>query len=233
MARLLVLVEGETEETFVNEVLRPHLYGSVEYGYEIVSARLIGNARQRDRRGGIRAWSSVRHDILSHLKEDQGSVVTTMVDYYALPQTGGRAWPGRAEAGRLPFARKATTVENALFADISQNMDRNFDVRRFIPFVMMHEFEGLLFSDCDRFASGIGQPDLAPKFQAIRDQFTNPEEINDSPVTSPSKRVQQLVPGYQKPLLGTLAVIEIGLDKLRVECPHFQHWIERLETWQI
>lgn len=233
MARLLVLVEGETEETFVNEILRPHLYGSVEYGYEKVGARLIGNARQRDRRGGIRSWSSVRSDTLGHLKEDQGSVVTTMVDYYALPQTGARAWPGRAEAGRLPFAQKAVMVEDALHTDIRQNMGRNFDARRFIPFVMMHEFEGLLFSDCDRFASGIGRPDLAPKFQTIRDQFATPEEINDSSITAPSKRVQKLVPGYQKPLLGVLAVIEIGLDKLRAECPHFRHWIERLETWQI
>src|SRR5262245_53172139 len=111
-------------------------YGRVEYGYEIVSARLIGNARQRDRRGGIRSWSSVRSDILSHLKEDQGSVVTTMVDYYALPQTGGRAWPGRSRAGVLPFAKKASTVEDALFTDISQNMGGNFAARRFIPFVM-------------------------------------------------------------------------------------------------
>jgi hypothetical protein len=227
MDRLLIHVEGETEETVVNEVLRPHLY---KYGYKKVSARLLGNARQRDRRGGIRAWSSVRNDILQHLKEDQGAVVTTMVDYYALPQAGGRAWPGRAEAGTLPFPQKASTVEDALLAEIRQEMGKNFDARRFIPFVMIHEFESLLFSDCDRFAYGIGQPDLAQKFQAIRDQFTNPEEINDSPTTAPSKRVQKLVPGYEKPLLGTLAVIEIGLDRIRAECPHFRYWIERLET---
>lgn len=227
MDRLLIHVEGETEETVVNEVLRPHLY---QYGYKKISARLLGNARQRDRRGGIRAWSSVRNDILQHLKEDQGAVVTTMVDYYALPQAGGRAWPGRAEAGMLPFPQKASTVEDALLAEIRQEMGKNFDARRFIPFVMIHEFEGLLFSDCDRFAYGIGQPDLAQKFQAIRDQFTNPEEINDSPTTAPSKRVQKLVPGYEKPLLGTLAVIEIGLDRIRAECPHFRYWIERLET---
>lgn len=51
VTRLLIHVEGETEETFVNEVLRPHLLHS---GYARVSARLLGNARQRDRRGGIR-----------------------------------------------------------------------------------------------------------------------------------------------------------------------------------
>lgn len=93
MTRLLIHVEGETEESFVNEVLAPHLYG---FGYSKVSARLVGNARQRDRRGGIRAWSAIRLDILRHLKEDAGCLSTTMVDFYALPQTGERAWPGRA-----------------------------------------------------------------------------------------------------------------------------------------
>ena len=69
MTRLLIHVEGETEETFVHQVLASHLYGC---GYSKVSARLLGNARQRDRRGGIRSWSAVRKDILRHLKEDAG-----------------------------------------------------------------------------------------------------------------------------------------------------------------
>lgn len=60
---------------------------------------------------------------------------------------------------------------------------------------------------------------------------SSPEEINDSPVTAPSKRVALLVPGYQKPLLGLLAVLEIGLDAIRRECPHFRAWLDTLEGW--
>lgn len=67
MTRLLVHVEGETEESFVNEVLGPHL---LRCGYSSVNARLVGNARARSRRGGIRSWAVVRKDIVSHLKED-------------------------------------------------------------------------------------------------------------------------------------------------------------------
>lgn len=226
MSRLLVHVEGETEETFVNEILAPHLCG---YGYRKVSARLVGNARLRDRRGGIRAWSAVRNDILNHLREDPGCSATTMVDYYALPRSGGKEWPGRADAGLLPFAQKSPSVNAALHADICRDMGGRFNPQRFIPFVMMHEFEGMLFSDCERFASGIGQPPLTTKFQAIRNQFNSPEEINDSPLTAPSKRVQDLVPGYEKPLLGTLAILEIGLEPIRRECPHFALWLAQLE----
>lgn len=228
MSRLLIHVEGETEETFVNEVLASHLY---EFGYTKVSARLLGNARQRDRRGGIRAWSAVRKDILNHLKEDANSLSTTMVDYYALPQTGERAWPGRADALQLVFAEKAASVENALLADVCNEMGDDFDPNRFVPYVIMHEFEGLLFSDATRFGQGIGMPELSPKFQAIRDQYATPEEINDSPQTAPSKRILNLVPGYEKPLMGTLAILEIGLDAIRQECPLFRGWMERLEQW--
>ncbi len=228
MDRLLILVEGQTEETFVNEILGPHLYNQ---GYTQVGARLMGNARQRDRRGGIRAWFSVRGDIIRHLKEDIGCLVTTMIDYYGLPQTGAKAWPGRGEAAVLPFAQKAATVENALTKDIHREMGSALHPGRFLPFVMMHEFEGLLFSDCDGFSRGIGRPDLAEAFRKIREQFSSPEEINDSPVTAPSKRVIQLVQAYQKPLLGTLAILEIGLDAIRRECPHFRSWLSKLEEW--
>lgn len=227
MARLLVHVEGETEETFVNEVLAPHLYHN---GFTSVSARLIGNARQRSRRGGIRAWSAVRCDILRHLREDISCLTTTMVDYYGLPQSGSREWPGRGTSVSLPFSQKANYVQTELLTDICLNMGDDFNQDRFIPYVMMHEFEGLLFSDCDRFAVGIGRPFLAQHLQEIRNQFDTPEEINDSPMTAPSKRVKNLIEDYEKPLFGTLAILEIGLEAIRRECPHFRSWLERLEN---
>lgn len=226
MARLLIHVEGQTEETFVNEVLSGHLY---HFGFVTVGARLVGNCRQRNRRGGIRGWNTVRRDITNHLKEDRRCIVTTMVDYYALPQTGDKAWPGRAEARTLPFSQKPLIVEDLLLRDIRAAMGDDFNPRRFVPFVVMHEFEGLLFSDPSRFAQGIGRPDLTFTFQEIRDQFETPEEINDSPITAPSKRIEDIVPGYEKPLMGTLAVREIGFEAILRECPHFRDWINRLE----
>jgi len=228
MARLLIHVEGETEEAFVNELLADHLHA---FGYELVSARLIGNARLRERRGGIRAWNTVKKDILNHLRGDSGCLATMMVDYYGLPQMGDKAWPGRAEAGNLPYAQKSTCVETALLRDVAQDLGGEFEARRFLPFVVMHEFEGLLFSDCVVFAEAIARPQLGQPFQGIRQQFATPEEINDSPVTAPSKRVEDLVPGYEKPLLGTLAAIKMGLATIRRECPHFREWLERLEAW--
>ena len=223
MSRILVHVEGQTEENFVNTVLAPHLYN---FGYTSVSARLLGNARQRSRRGGIRPWRSVRTDIVNHLAADQTTLATTMVDYYGLPHT----WPGREQAGRQKALReRAASVEQAVLEDISSSIGGAFDPRRFVPYVVMHEFEGLLFSDPDRFARGIGRLDLSPKLQAVRDEFSTPEEINDSPDTAPSRRVLNLCEGYQKPVMGVLAAEAVGLDAIRKECPLFNGWIEALE----
>ena len=222
MLRLLLHVEGQTEETFVNEVLGGHLLRS---GYRTVSARLVGNPRMK--RGGIRPWPSVKRDILRHLKEDRSAIAAIMVDYYGLPHD----WPGRPEAPRrVSTHEKAQCVESALLEDIAIEMGSRFDARRFVPLVVMHEFEALLFSDPDRFASAIGMSDLAQDFHKIRREFACPEDINDSTVTAPSKRIEALFPGYEKPLFGVFAAMEIGLPRMRQECPHFDDWLVRLES---
>ena len=121
-------------------------------------------------------------------------------------------------------------VEESMAEDLIADMGNRVNPQRFVPFVVMHEFEGLLFSDCAAFSNGIGRPNLESDFRAIRNQFATPEEIDDSPLTAPSKRIQALVPGYQKPLLGTLAALTIGLARIRGECPHFNEWLDRLES---
>src|SRR5262245_41389074 len=227
MGRLLIHVEGETEEMIVNELLARPLLGC---GYERVGARLLGNARQRHRRGGIRGWSTVKRDIIRHLSEDRGCIPTTMVDYYGLPATGDRAWPGREQATGLVPATKAPHVEAVLLDDVAQEMERDFDRRRFVPFVVIHEFEGLLFSDCADFARGVGRPTLAPQLQAVRGAFETPGHINDSASTAPSRRVEGIVPGYVTPLFGNLAALEIGLKKSQAACPHFNAWLIELKN---
>ena len=94
----------------------------------------------------------------------------------------------------------------------------------------MHEFEALLFRDCHLFSRGIGRQDLQSEFISARNQFNSPEEINDSPETAPSKRILRILPYYQKPFHGNLAILEIGLVTLRRECPHFHGWLSTLET---
>jgi Domain of unknown function (DUF4276) len=209
MARLLIHVEGETEAQFVDELLRDFL---VERGYSTVAARLHGNARQKSDRGGGKSWESVRREIIRHLSGDRDLVVTTMVDFYALPSS----W--YAKVG----SKDPLRIEQAMAADIG------FPAGRFLPFVMMHEFEALLFSDCATLCKSVDHQGLEPLFSKIRADFASPEEINDSPQTAPSKRILALMPRYRKVRHGVTAARAIGLERMRAECPHFSDWLEKL-----
>ena len=144
---LVVHVEGQTEERFVDALLAPHLGNR---GYSAVRAGFVGGMQ-----GGITSWTVAQRDIVNHLEEDPLCIATTMVDYYGLPATGGSRWPGRAQASELPFTEKAPAIEDALLASVLERMGAAFDGRRFVPYVMMHEFEALLFSDCDAFARAV------------------------------------------------------------------------------
>lgn len=78
MVRLHVLVEGQTEETFVKNVLQIHFNGRGIYLYP----RLIGKPGHR---GGIGEYPRARRDILTTLKQDAGALCTRMFDYYGMP----------------------------------------------------------------------------------------------------------------------------------------------------
>ena len=148
-----------------------------------------------------------------------------MVDYYALPATEPGGWPGRATASTAQFDQKSSIVQTACslsFANAAEDISVS---KRFIPFVVMHEFEALLFSDCVEFARAIGHPDLSAKFLDIRQQFASPEHINDAQETAPSKRIALLFARYEKPLNGVIAANRIGLKVIRQECPLFGRWL--------
>lgn len=218
MSRLLILVEGQTEKRFVNEVLAPRLSGFGVYA---------GATMIKARGSGIGRWEGALKRIVGFLKQDGGQVVSTMVDYYGMPPN----WPARASdppSGATP-SQIAEPIERAMLDAVVGKLGGDFDSSRFVPYVMMHEFEAMLFSDCAAFGDGIGRYDLADAFQSIRDEFANPEAIDDSPDYAPSKRIKKLMCEYQKPLMGMWATERIGLAAIREECPHFRGWVGRLE----
>ncbi len=227
--RLIVNVEGQTELGFVDQLLAPHLY---TFGYTSVAARIIGH-RQNTSRRGICEWQAASRDFVTRLRADQQLWQTMMVDFYRMPKSGQDAWPGRETAIHGSAAQKAQMVENAILEAIRQQLAAKRSeptVIRFVPFVVMHEFEGLLFSQPNVLASAIGEESIASKLTKIQRQFETPEDINDSPETSPSKRLLQMLPRYNKVLMGVEAAKEIGLPTIRSECPHFGAWLSKLES---
>ena len=109
MKRLHVLVEGQTEETFVRDVLGPHLaaFGTAATPVLLKTKRVKSGGAFR---GGVTCTEQVLGDIRRLLGDGGVVAVTTMIDYYALPED----FPGMASRPPgLPAARVAH-VEAAL-----------------------------------------------------------------------------------------------------------------------
>lgn len=155
------------------------------------------------------------------MKQDSGpdSWFTTMIDLYKLPAD----FPGVSDycRERDPIKR-VRLLEGILASDL--------DNARFIPYIQVHEFEALLFSDPEGFSIAFpaNAKDVST-LKTIRKSFETPEHIDDGECSAPSKRIVSLLPDYDKVSAGPLVAKQIGLPRLRAECLHFDDWLERLE----
>jgi len=211
--RVYVVVEGQTEESFVTNLLAEVLWPRQVYLTPIVL-------------GGRTSYSRVKRDAIRILKQDRTAFCSTMLDLYGL----GPGFPGMPLPLHTPNLEKVRRVEAAVKDDICHAVPHSRPDVRFLPYLQLHEYEGLLFSDAPAFAAAIRQPHLTRPFQTIRASFQTPEDINDDANTAPSKRVLQAYPSYSKVIDGTLAARAVGIETMRRECPHFHEWLERLEA---
>ena len=100
---------------------------------------------------------------------------------------------------------------------------------KFHAYLMTHEFEALLFARPEEICTAFHSPGILKDLEGIRASFQTPEDINDDPQTAPSKRIMQVLPGYQKTVHGPMLTRRIGLDILRRGCHHFSEWLGWLE----
>lgn len=219
MIRLHVICEGQTEEMFVNELMAPAFFHK---GIQLIPA-LVGKPGHK---GGNFRFERLLADVKNRLLGDRTAYCTTFFDYYGLPQSflGKEALSAQAD-----IRDKAQALQQAMVEELTREIGAD-PMRRFIPFVQMYEFEALLFSDPEAFARGLDKNGLMGDIAAVKSQFETPEHINNSPVTAPSKRVEALIPNYQKPLMGTLAALEVGLNVMRRECQLFNDWLTSIES---
>ncbi|WP_045588643.1 DUF4276 family protein [Vibrio vulnificus] len=214
-----VICEGQTEESFVNELLvEPFAHKGI-----YLKPALIGRPGHK---GGNFKFERLAPDVEKRLLADKNCYCTTFFDFYGLPET----FPGKNAVNATASVQdKANALQDALNEKLVEKIGEDA-MRRFIPYVQMYEFEGLLFSDPQKMAEGMDRSDLVQAFTDIADAFDTPEQINNSPQTAPSKRIENLIRGYEKPLLGTLAALEVGLDKMREQCPQFDAWLKKIEA---
>lgn len=218
MTKIFISVEGQTEETFVTEVLKPYFEPQQLYLIPVlVKTRRMPNAP--DFRGGFVPYQKIKKELQSLLGDTSVAAVSTMYDFYAL----GRDFPGMDTIPNGSGRDRVAHLEQFLLGDI--------DSRRFRPYLQLHEFESFLFVDVETTANLLlGDNNALQELQNINRQFPTPEEIDDDPNSAPSKRIERIFPEYQKVLDGPLITIEVGLEKLRTTCAHFNAWLTWLES---
>lgn len=215
MKRLIIICEGPTEQAFCNDLLRDY-FQSKDI---ILEAPTIKHSN-----GGIVSWDTLRKQIVRHLNEGN-SIVSLFVDYYRI-----------RDSYRFPGWMDSKTIKNIyermhyLFERMSLNMDEKLR-SRFVPYIQLHEFEGLLFSDISVFQNNFTKNELNfSLLESAVNSADTPEEINNGPATAPSERLKKAVCGYDKVTDGAFLALEIGLETIREKCILFNEWIERLET---
>ena len=222
--RLLLYVEGLTEELFVRRVLRRHLAPfQVRVEEPILAVTTHG---PRARRGGFVNWPAIEADLRSIFlsKPDPNLRFSTLLDVYAMPP-GVPGYPGTAESGH----RSAQQV-----GEIESAWSRHFREPRFVPYLQRHEFEALVIANPDALAR------IFPQHREALEQLIRPalagrtaEDVNDGRTTHPSARLAQAIPEYRerKASYGFFAVAEAGLPSVRARCPRFDAWLRRWEEW--
>lgn len=218
MIRVAALVEGPTERNFGQLILAPHLARH----HVAFHPKVIGKPGHK---GGNR-WSIAQREILALLRQGFAHC-TTMFDFYALPSD----WPGRKDARQKDLMKTAAAraIETAIEADIASAMNLKPQDLPFSAYLSLHEFEALLFSAPAILAGVTMGTNDAEKFAAIVTASGTCEDINDEPLTAPSKRILQIAPRYKKNSDGPVAAQRIGLQTMRDQCLHFHQWLTRLE----
>ena len=220
---VFLVVEGPTEQLFVERVLAPCLSPSGLHFH----ATQIPN---RGGRGGDVRFERAAKGVSNFLKQRHDTFVGTFFDYYGLKE-----WPRLAEVramnGPSP-ADIANVLNEAATADLTARLP-DIDVRRrFFPFLAVHEFEALLFSDAAKLSSASGIPE--PLIRAALEEAGDPERIDRSPETAPSKRLAAWSKGqYGKTTTGIAAAQSIGSPAMRAACSNFDAWLSLIENAMI
>lgn len=198
MVRLAISVEGSTEQHFVSKLLVPHLQRNQ------IDAKplLLG------RNGGDVSLSRIKKD-LNRLAKSFDKV-TTLYDFYGF-------------RGKSTDETKES-LEQKILDSVAESLQG-----RILPYVQMYEFEGLLFSSPNAMENMIQENGIKNWAQGVLNKFNgNPEDIDDSEQTAPSKRLLEHT-GYIKTIHGPDIAKAAGLDALRKTCSGFGVWLDQLE----
>jgi hypothetical protein len=220
MKALIILVEGETEQEFVNRILAPYL----------VSRGLNTEIRpiMIEISGGGHGYNNIQHlknTIRPVLNRTDQPIVTTLIDHYGI--NSERKLPGYTTITTTDTEKRIHQMEGILQAEIQQIKPYRF----FIPYIQRHEFETLLFSNPE---VGFDLEYDRIKEDVIRlcSEFESIEDINCTPEGAPSKRLGRIYESQKRKyskVSDAVDIIELtGIETVLEKCSRFKGWVEKL-----
>lgn len=219
MTIIYALVEGQSEEGVIKNVIAPELLRL----QEVYLIPIIVQT-SKTQKGGDVSFQRLLSEIQKVIKQ-KDCIVTTFLDFYKLKTD----FPDYELAmQKSDIYEKILVLENALHKEVIAKFGCRSD--KFIPHIQPHELEALFFSDVDKFVSVESDwADCISSLQQVVDKFESPEHINNSPQTAPSKRLESILkPKYHKTRHAPLLASAIGLQKIENECKHFGDWLNKL-----
>ncbi len=212
MKKLFIIVEGQTELEFVKQVLMP--YFQIFEVYEVIPYCV---RTSKTGKGGIINYKHIKNDIQKVLdNKNKNVIVTTFIDFFRIPTNFPNYNLSMKEISSID---KVSKLEGFFGQDIND--------KRFVPYIQLHEFEALLFSS-NRGFEKYEEEKIYFKTKEIIEAFKNPEDINSSPQTAPSKRLLSINPKYKKVIDGNIIALEIGIKTILEKCPRFRDWLNGL-----
>lgn len=214
MKNVYIYCEGQTEETFINEILSPYFLNIGIYVTPIVCT--TSRNKNKKFKGGVSSYAKIKSELTLLCKQHHNEYFTTMFDYYAMPNN-------------TPNIDDDTPDIYQRISNIEKSIDADIGIKNCCFNLMLHEFEGILFSNPNSF-SLITTEENVKKIAKMRESAESPEHINNSPETAPSKRIASIVPNYAKVKNGAILAKDMGIDVIMQECKHFAEWIEKLKN---
>lgn len=217
LVNIAISVEGQTEESFVKQILVPYFVQKNIFVEPIIvkTKKLASHSFK----GGTIPFEKAMKEI-TNLLTRKYDLVTTFYDYYGLHKE---------------FIPKNNLTDSYKIVELIEGkMASHVNNKKFIPYIQLHEFESFLFIAPDVTINNLMDCKKTTVEQtinkALQQANNNPELVNNSPETAPSKRILKVYSSYQKIIDGTNICRELGVQKICERCPHFNSWISSIIT---
>jgi hypothetical protein len=226
MKHLYIIVEGETELEFVNRILFPYLRSKG------INTHLQG--LMITMKGGGHGFNNIEHfkkTIRPILNNDNHPIITTMIDHYGI--NSEKKLPNFLNCIKeRDIEKRILCMEQSL---VNAVLEISQGYRWFIPNIIRHETETLLFADPENGFS-LEEDSIKNAVIEITNQYSNIEDINSSPETAPSKRLIKVYEAQNKKYVkgaDAINIVELtGIEKILEKCPRFRSWVEKIIATQ-